>query len=841
MLNQTLAHYTITAKLGEGGMGEVYRASDSRLGREVAIKLLPPALASDPERMARFEREARILAALDHPGIASIFGLEEAEGRQLLIMQLVEGETLDERVGRARVEANEAIAIAAQIAEALESAHEKGIIHRDLKPANVKVTPDGQVKLLDFGLARALETAPEGADGQDPTHSPTLTSAHTVAGVILGTAAYMSPEQAAGQTLDRRCDIWSFGVVLFEMLSGQRLFQGETVSHTLADVLRAELDWSLLPDDLPRAVRGLLERCLDRDSKRRLRDIGEARVLLRDVLDDPAKYKDDRSAPAGEAAAVAVASPARGRRLPWVVAALALVLAVAGFAPRLFEPDPPPQSPRRFTIKSPHGGNFRVGDSSSIALTPDGLALVSRGFSGTEDLLYLRPFGELEARPINGTNNSTQPFFSPDGKWVGFISTRGLWKVNLLGGTPVKIGDFRTIAQGASWSEDGHVYYATSGSIMRVPASGGEGEIVAEPDEEAGERGLARPFALPGGGGIVFDARRGDRGTHSLQALDIASGVRRDLDIQGSNPIYVRTGHLIFQQQESVFAVPFDPRELELRGDPVPIPEQVRSELFSMHASVANNGTLAYLPAREVIPKLVMVDRTGGSRPLVTTELPFKGVSDPRFSPDGRRLVVSSNGIWIIDIDSGIPTLVSEDGFYPVWSPDGETIVFGVTQAQSFDLYHRPTDLSEPQSLLLDWDHNLRSAAWAPDGTLVFRVEIQGKGMDLKMLSMSDFDAPDEAIRPLLEGPHDDIAPAISPDGRWMAYVSAQSERDEVYVTSFPTQAGVVKVSPSGGSSPAWSPDGKELFYLEGDRMVAVKVATEPSFRVLGREVLFAG
>jgi serine/threonine-protein kinase len=841
MIGETLSNFRITAKLGEGGMGEVYRAQDTKLGREVAIKVLPPALAGDPERMTRFEREARILAALDHPGIASIYGLEEADGRQILVMQLVEGDTLDERMTRGALSLTETLSIAVPIAEALEAAHERGIIHRDLKPANIKVGSDGKVTLLDFGLARALESGPQG-NAQDPMQSPTLTSAGTAVGMILGTAAYMSPEQAAAQPVDRRCDIWSFGVVVFEMLSGRRLFQGETVSHTLADVLRADLDWSLLPDDLPRAVRRLLERCLDRDPKRRLRDIGEARVVLGDVRDHPARFAAETEAPTAAVGIPAAASrPGPARFVPWAVAAVATVLAVMGFLPRLFEKEAPPPSPRRFTIKSPHGGNFRVGDDNAIAISPDGMLLVSRGFSGNEDLLYLRPLGESEARPVTGTNNSTQPFFSPDGKWLGFISTRGLWKVNLLGGAPVKIGDFKTLAAGATWSDDGNVYYSTSGAILRVPASGGDAETIAEPDEAAGERALRQPSALPGSRGLVFDARKGDRGTHELQVLDLSNGDRKSLGLQGSSPLYVKTGHLLYQQQEAVFAVPFDVDALELRGEPVPVPEKIRTELYTMHVAVSDEGTLAYLPARDDVPKLVLVDRQGVSRPLVTTELPFKGISDPRFSPDGKRLVLTANGIWIVDLETGIPTLVSEDGFYPVWSPDGESLVFGVTQSQSFDLYRRPADLSQPQKLLLDWDDNLRSAAWAPDGTLIFRQEIQGKGMDLKLLSISDFDDPDDATRPLLEGPADEIAPAISPDGRWVAYVSAQSGRDEVYVTSFPHPAGVVQVSLSGGGSPSWAPDGDELFYIEGDRMIAVGVATEPSFRVLDREVLFSG
>ena len=843
-----LLHYRIVAELGHGGMGEVFRAEDTKLGREVAIKVLPQALAADPERIARFEREARILAALDHPGIAAIYGLEHVEGRQCLVMQLVEGETLEERMKRSGAQATDALSlhaavdIAAQIAEALEAAHEKGIIHRDLKPANIKLGagPTPTVKLLDFGLARALDTTSGNWSGQDSTHSPTLTSAGTAIGVILGTAAYMSPEQAAGQPVDRRCDIWSFGVVLFEMLSGRRLFHGETVSHTLADVLRAPLDFGFLPDSVPRSVRALLERCLERNGKRRLRDIGEARILLRDTLADPAKL-EPRDDPSTAAATGAVAS--RRPFLPWGVAVAALALAAFALVPRLFEPHAPPRKPRRFTI---HGlgapAAYRTDPNTNLALSPDGSTLVIRGFSGAEDTLYVRPLGDTVARPLTKTG-SVQPFFSPDGKWLGFRSSRMLQKVNLTGGAPIEIADIRTVTSGATWSDDGHIYYASTGTIFRISENGGSAEKVLEPDKQAGEQVLQRPFALPGRRGFLFDARSGERGEFSLWAFDSRTGKRKSLGLKGAQPTYLPTGHLLYGLQKVVFAVPFDLSALEPSGEPVELPERIRSTTLQtqLDFSVAADGTLAYLPASEVKPRLVTVDRHGSARPLVGNELPFDSMGDPRFSPDGKRIVLQADGIWIVDLETGIPTLVSEDGFYPVWSPDSKSLVYGVTQAESFDLYTRRADLSAPQALLLDLPNNLRSAAWSRSGDLIFREEIPDKGMDLRMLSEAAFGNPSQGIRTLLDGPDDEIAPAVSPDGRFLAYVTRQSGRDEVYVTSFPKPSGVTQVSLSGGTSPAWSPDGKELYYLEGPAMVELQVSTEPEFRVHGRQVLFTG
>jgi serine/threonine-protein kinase len=832
-----LLHYRITAALGHGGMGEVYRAEDTKLGREVAIKVLPQALAADPERMARFEREARILAALDHPGIAAIYGLEHVEGRQCLVMQLVEGETLEERMKRSSVSASDALSmpaaldIAAQIAEALEAAHEKGIIHRDLKPANIKLGagPTPTVKLLDFGLARALDTTSGSGSAQDQTHSPTLTSAGTAIGVILGTAAYMSPEQAAGQPVDRRCDIWSFGVVLFEMLSGRRLFHGETVSHTLADVLRAPLDFGLLPASVPRSVRTLLERCLERNGKRRLRDIGEARILLRDTLAEPAKLERGDEPPA----------PSRRSFLPWAVAVVALAVAASAFVPRVFEPHAPPRKPRRFTIKGLGApAAYRTDPAATMAISPDGMTLVVRGFSGAEDTLYIRALGDTVTRPVTKTGRA--PFFSPDGKWLGYVSARTLYKVNLTGGSPIKIGEIRTVLNGASWSDDGHIYYATSGTIFRMPESGGSAEKVVEPDRQLGEQWLLRPFALPGGRGILFDARTGVRGVFNLWALDSRTGKRKNLGLAGTYATYVPTGHLLYVSQKVVFAVPFDLDALEPSGEPTALPEKVRGTP-QLDLAVGADGTLAYVPASDAKPRIVTVDRHGSVRPLVANELPFDSMGDPRFSPDGKRIVLQANGIWILDLETGIPTLVAEDGFYPVWSPDGRTLAYGVTQAESYDLYTRRADLSSPQALLLDLPNNLRCAAWSRSGDLIFREEIPDRGMDLRMLPQTAFGDPSQAVRTLLDGPDDEIAPAISPDGRFLAFVTSQSGRDEVYVTSFPKPSGLTQVSLNGGSGPAWSPNGKELYYVEGPAMVAVQVTTQPEFHVRGRQILFSG
>ncbi len=657
---QLLAHYRIGNKIGAGGMGEVWEAVDTSLDRAVAIKVLPDAVARDTERLARFEREARLLASLNHPGIAAVYGLHEAHGTRFLAMELVPGEDLAERLKRGPLPTEAALRIALQVAEALEAAHEHGVIHRDLKPANVRIMPDGRVKVLDFGLAKAFDaTAP--ARSSDLSHSPTLTSAHTVDGVILGTAGYMSPEQAAGQPTDKRADIWSFGVLLHEMLTGARLFHGETVSHTLADVLRASIDWDKLPASVPSSVRRLLKRCLDRDLKRRLRDIGEARVRIEDILSGVADADS-------KAAAASASVPARGRAWGWIVAALAILAAGISIALQLGGTAPAPRQVRRFSLKIPTNTSATRTDGRAIAVSPDGRLVVSRGSMGNDDLLYLRDVDSFDTRPLSGTNGALEPVFSPDGRWLAYRTSRGLHKISLAGGAPTPLGALPASSLGLTWSRDGFLYYGAHGQIWRIPEKGGEGEIVTKKEETAKVSAFRNPHALPSGKALLLD-QAGDR----LLALDPASGRIKDLGLEGSCPLYVPTGHLLFVRGDQVQAVGFDADGLEPIGNPIPILDRVSVENDIMQLDLSAEGTLVYLPRRPgERHQLVLVDRTGLVAPLLGAELPSSVIRDPRFSPDGKRVAVQSEAkLWLIDLASQTPTLIAESGFYPVWGADG--------------------------------------------------------------------------------------------------------------------------------------------------------------------------
>jgi serine/threonine-protein kinase len=612
------------------------------------------------------------------------------------------------------------------------------------------------------------------------------------------------------------------------------MFEGETVSHTLADVLRADIDLDQLPAEVPRSIRRLLARCLDRSPKRRLRDIGEARVVIEDVL-----AGTDEDEPGESESPLAVTPPPAKRGLAWSVAAIASVIAVISLTLLLLPRREVPQSVSRFTVTSPNSGNLRQGDGQAIAISRDGRLIVTRGGSGNDDVLYLRAIDDFEPRVILGTSGARLPFFSPDGKWLAFVTSRGFFKVNLTGGAPISVGAFSAAPFGASWSTDGNIYFSSAGEIWKLPATGGEAESIAASEGDEQYR-LSNPEALPSGHALLLNTNSGPGRPGRLMALDLETRELKDLNVQGENPRYLSTGHMLFLQAEQVLAVAFDERTLEPSGTPIPVLDRVWTESGIMQMAVADDGTVAYLPRRPgETQKLVLVDRLGITEPLVTATLPFPSCSDPRLSPDGRRLVVSvANGaIWMIDLETQTPTLLSESGFYPVWSPDGTTVTFTTPRNKSFDLYRVKADLSQPEFLLLDREHNLRTADWTRDGTLVFREEIPGKGMDLWFWPGDD----EASIQSLLTGPDDELAPTVSPDGRWVAYVSDQSGRDEIYVTSFPSPAGRVQTSDGGGTSPAWSSDGKELFYVEGNDLIAVQLAFDPSLRVVGREALFSG
>ena len=824
----TLLHYRLTEKIGEGGMGVVWSALDTALGRDVAIKVLPQNFAADPERLARFDREARVLASLNHPNIAGIYGIHQAAGLNFLAMELVAGEDLAQRLARGPLPLDEALRVAREVAAGLEAAHESGVIHRDLKPANVTLAHDGKVKVLDFGLAKAADAA--AAASGDPSRSPTMTSAGTMAGMILGTASYMSPEQAAGRPTDRRCDIWSFGVMLYELLTGRRMFQGETISHTLADVLRAEIDLSKLPAGVPRSVRELLRRCLERDPKRRLRDIGEARIALENAIERPEAAQD-----------VTPSAAAKGSsRWPWLVAALAVAAAVAAIAYSALGRSPAPAPTQRFTLVMPNSGNMRQGDGVAIAISPDGTSVVTRGGAGTDDILYLRALDDFEARPIAGTSSANAPEFSPDGRWISFVNSGALEKIRAEGGAVIRVASLNASSAvlGYDWASDGYFYYPTEGDLWRVPEDGGTPERLTTGDP-SGKQGLEEPYAVPEAGIVLCNTSGGPQRAKQLFALDLKTRALKDLGVPGSDPRYLPTGHVVFAQSERILAAPFDIGKREFRGAPVPVLERAGLDVSSMQVAISQNGTVAYLPRRAgATQTVVYVDHAGKTEPLAPAGLPFSSVNDPRISPDGKRLVISigTQAIWMIDLETQTPTLLTESGFYPLWSPDGSEIIYASTRGKTFDVYRVPVDLSHPESLLLDRPNNLRTMDWTRQGVVVLREEIPDKGMDL----MTWTDLGDEStIRTLLDGPDDELAPDVSPDGKWVAYVSNYSGADEVYVTSFPEAGARVKLSNNGGHSPTWSPDGKTLYYVDRLKMVAVSVETHPAVRVLGRQVLF--
>ena len=633
-----LAHYEILEPIGKGGMGEVYRAKDSKLGRDVAIKVLPDEFARDEERLRRFQREAKVLASLNHPNIAAIYGLEHSEGTHYLVLEMVEGETLAERIARGPIPVDEAVRIAMKIATALQEAHDRGIIHRDLKPANIMLTPDDNVKVLDFGLAKAfIEDAPDA----DNSMSPTITRDATRMGVILGTAAYMSPEQAKGKRVDKRADVWAFAAVLYEMLTGKSAFAGEDVSETLAYVLTKEPNWEALPADTPAALRQTLKLCLTKDAERRVRDIGDAWLAMEGAfataaLDVPAA---EPSRPAGLRSMVLVG-----------LAGLLVGAVVVGLAARsLTRPSPSPVT--RFAIKltSPL---LNVTGPPLIAISPDGGTVA---YTGT-DRLYLRDLGELESRPIPNTESANSPFFSPDGQWVGFQTgnRRALQKVSRSGGPAVTIAE--TSVAGASWGPDDTILFGVDqGVLMRVSAEGGDPQPVTTLED--GEVGHWRPDFLPNGPGgqaALFTVWSGALETSQIAVVSLDTGERHILT-RGTYPRYVPTGHILFAQEASLWAVPFDVERLEVTGAPTPVVDGVAVSAISgaAHFAVAHNGTLVYArgDASDVAPTLVWVDRTGREEPLAAEPNSYHG---PRISPDGTRVAVEvrdqENDIWIWDL-----------------------------------------------------------------------------------------------------------------------------------------------------------------------------------------------
>ncbi len=861
MIGTSLAHYRITAALGAGGMGEVWRATDTRLGREVALKVLPESFADDPERHARFEREAKTLASLNHPNIATLYGLEHLEvsdpaagavgaelvsarssarsaapadgvpgtapaapvGLHVLVMELVEGEGLDELVARGPVPVDDAIRIALQIAEGLEAAHEAGIVHRDLKPANVRIRPDGAVKVLDFGLAKAWET--EKGDSS-LSLSPTMTKHATAAGVILGTAAYMSPEQARGKPVDRRADIWAFGVVLWEMLTGRKLFEGETVTDVLAAVLTREPDLTALPGGTPPALRRLLGRCLERSPKNRLRDIGEARIVLAETL-------------AGNAVAEGQAEPSppappRSSRLTAAWITTVAIAAVAFVGVFVVGRRAPPPEPRRLILQLPSEHRLITDGNSLLAFDPKGESLVMTGEIDGRQLLLRRTLTEDRIEPIDGTEDGQAAFFSPDGRWIGYVARGQLMKVAAEGGTPFRLGDCQG-AGGAAWLPDGTLVFAPiySDGLFRVSVEGGEPERLTSPDRDSGELGHWWPEPLPDAGQIVFTAFRTPVDRSRIGVLDLDTREVRWVLEGGFFGRYAASGHLLYARGQRLFAVPFDPETATVTGTAVDLVDDLRVSQtggFAMFAA-STRGDLAYVTESLGNPagELMWLDRGGESHPAATQRERFLSVS---LSPDNRRAAVTVQGesrdLWTYSLDRGtLSRLTSSSGteFDPTWSSDGRELYY-VVDRPPFQLHRIP--LGSPDAGRPIWDEtsevDATGIAVSPDGRwLAFVLSEAETGRNLYSRPLDG----SEPARPFRTSRAEEWYPTFSPDGRWLAYQSGETGRSEIYVEAFPGPGERYQITADGGVQPVWTRASGEIFYRHGDefRVVATRLS----------------
>jgi len=841
MKEQTIEHYKIGEKIGQGGMGEVYRATDTKLNRQVALKVLPELFANDPDRMARFSREAQVLASLNHPNIAAIHGLEESGGKRALVMELVEGETLQERMKRGAIPLEEALKIGKQIAEALEEAHEHGFIHRDLKPANVKITPNGTVKVLDFGLAKALEGEADGGSSPDLSQSPTLSAAATAAGVILGTAAYMSPEQARGQKVDRRADIWSFGVVLYEMLTGKSVYQGETVSDVLAKVLEREPDWDSLPKDTPASIRRLLRRCFDKNKRQRLQSMGDARIAIEQYLSDPACETT--------AIAPVAAGPAKSvwqQALPWALFAIA---AIAGSVLAM-RSGTAPEPPLRVSMEVAELPIW-TGLGSSVVLSPDGTRLVYVVGDDNEREVRLRSLDQLDGATIAAvTPPPYHPFFSPDGQWVGYVTSGEMQKVPLSGGTPMTLCSVER-SRGASWGEDDTIVFAPNpnSGLFRVPAAGGEPEPLTTLDEGAGEATHRWPQVLPGGEAVLFTAHTQSAGgfdNATIEVVTLATGERRVLRRGGSYGRYVPSGHLVYVNQSTLFAVPFDLGSLEVTGSPAPVVQDVSWDVAHGGAQYgfSDAGRLVYVGGDNTLPEypVVWVDANGETSSLLEERGSY---ANPRLSPDGTRLslTVLRDGnwdIWVYDLERGVSTRLTFDeasDTEQIWSPDGEYLVFSSDRNGADNLYRKRADGSGELERLTESQSAQWATSWSADGRFITYIDSQNV-FDLSVIPLEGEHNPEV----FLSTPFVEANGAFSPDGRWLAYVSNESGQFEIYVRPFPPGGGKWQVSDGGGGFPRWSPDGGQLFYRTDEGLMVASVDTAGStFRAGKPRLLFSG
>ena len=837
-----LGPYEIIAPIGAGGMGEVYRATDSNLKRAVAIKVLPDAFVSDVERLARLQREAEVLASLNHPNIAAIYGLERAAGTTALVMELVDGPTLADRIAEAPIAIDEALPIARQIAEALEAAHEQGIVHRDLKPANIKLRGDGTVKVLDFGLAKAREPAVAISPGS--AQSPTITSPAmmTRVGMLLGTAAYMSPEQARGKPVDRRTDIWAFGCVLYEMLSGRRAFDGAEVTDVLARVIEREPDLAALPANAPAAIRRLLRRCLEKDRTRRLADAADARLEIADALMSPPHDAQPDAQPVRHVWI---------ERLAWSLVTLGLAASIVWVLSRPLVGT----GTTRVTITIPPALALQGGGGDRLlAISPDGHSVAFVATSAGRTQIYLRRADQFDPVPVRGTEGGVDPFFSPDGQWLGFTAAAmagvgstlpvmqgKLHKVPIGGGPPTTLCDATN--RGASWGPDGTIVFATSptSGLYRVSAAGGTAEPLTT--LAPSERSHRWPSFLPGGKAILFSIQPTgasfDDGVIAVRSLD--TGEQRVVAQGGASPVYLPTGHIAFARAGVLLAMPFDLRRLEATGPAVPLLEGVSMNTATGAGQYAiAASSVVYLPGAGSVSRreLLWVDRKGVARPV---DAPKRAYTDLALSPDGQRIAVAQTGqnsdIWVYEIARGtLGRLTFAPGVdaTPIWTPDGRRVTFNGVRTGPMEILQTAFDGSGGEERLIEAGaSNTQARSWHPSAKWL-AYDLAG---DIYVLSMSD----DRKSTPFVATPFVEAFSAFSPDGRWVAYQSNESGRFEIYVQPFPGPGGKRQVSADGGIRPKWSRNGGELFFRAGGGMMAVPIEPGSTFTSGTARVLFEG
>ena len=844
LIGRSVAHYRIIEKIGEGGMGIVYRAEDSRLNRQVAVKVLPELFSGDPGRLARFEREARLLASLNHPSIAAIYGFDQAESEHFLVMELVEGETLAQKISRGPLPMDEALAVCRQIAEGLEAAHEKGIIHRDLKPANIKITPEGKVKILDFGLAKALQ---EESANPDRTHSPSLAAQMTHSGIILGTVAYMSPEQANGKVVDKRADIWAFGCILFECLTGKRPFPGETVSETLVAILKEDPDWQLLPAATSWKLKDLLHRCLRKDLNERLHDIADGRIEI------------GESATA-DAGSMETAPGPRTFSLLWL-AACAVVVLLAGILigpalMRYLRPSSPALvvtstirvEPGHWLDGMRAATGMQRPTRTAMAISSDARFVV---YSAIEESpgpqakpqLYLRGMGQPQAKPISGTEGGISPFLSPGDRYVGFWADGKLKKIPVEGGVATALCDAPLIF-GASWGSDNSIVFADAyaAGLSTVSAEGGKPGLLTKPDPKREEQSHRLPCWLPDGRAVLFTVmRHGNDRQPWLALLRLDSREWQVLLQDAADARYVPTGHLVFLRQGTLMAVRFNLAKLEVVGQPVALVENVMQAFITGNIryktgagqfGISDTGSLIYA-AGGILPdardSLVWVDRRGMEQPVTALQSPFETL---RLSPDAQKIAYGISGrdlqVWVYDLGRGTHGRLTGEGgsVIPTWTHDSKRLLFSWHKSLAMNLFWQPADGSSPMERLTSSEYGQWPGSLTSDGaTLAFVESHPNTSRDILLLHLQS-----RRVTPFLNSRSDECYPMFSPDGRWLAYSSDESGRFEVNVCSFPNTGGRWKVSLEGGTEPLWERNGKRLFYRWQDQVWAVDFRTDAGF-----------